>query len=162
MALLQVNNLRTYFGTPENPKKVVDDVSFTVEAGQTLGLVGESGCGKSLTALSVMQLLPAAARNAGGEVLFKGKDVLKLPPAARRYMRGRNISMIFQEPMTSLNPVLSVRTQLLEAVGKSIRHSRFLQAFPGCEWQKVHSPKGCRHSAPPRQSCPKLLSRPGA
>jgi peptide/nickel transport system ATP-binding protein len=121
MSLLQVNNLRTYFGTPESPKKVVDDVSFAIEAGQTLGLVGESGCGKSLTALSIMQLLPTAARNAGGQVLFKGKDVLKLPPASRRYMRGRNISMIFQEPMTSLNPVLSVRTQLLEAVGKSIR-----------------------------------------
>jgi peptide/nickel transport system ATP-binding protein len=121
MTLLQVNNLRTYFGTPESPKRVVDDVSFTIEAGQTLGLVGESGCGKSLTALSIMQLLPAAARNAGGEVLFKGTDVLKLPPASRRYMRGRSISMIFQEPMTSLNPVLSVRTQLLEAVGKSIR-----------------------------------------
>ncbi len=121
MMLMQVNNLRTYFGTPESPKKVVDNVSFAIEAGQTLGLVGESGCGKSVTALSVMQLLPTAARAAGGEVLFKGKDVLKLPPASRRYMRGRNISMIFQEPMTSLNPVLTVRTQLLEAIGKSIR-----------------------------------------
>ena len=121
MTLLQVNNLKTYFGSPESPRKVVDDVSFTIEAGQTLGLVGESGCGKSLTALSVMQLLPTAARAAGGEVFFKGKDLLKMPPASRRYMRGRHISMIFQEPMTSLNPVLSVRTQLLEAIGKSIR-----------------------------------------
>jgi len=121
MTLMQVKNLRTHFGSPENPKKVVDNVSFTIEAGQTLGLVGESGCGKSVTALSVMQLLPTAARVAGGEVLFKGKDVLKLPPAARRYMRGRHISMIFQEPMTSLNPVLSIRTQLMEAIGKSIR-----------------------------------------
>jgi len=123
MTLMQVNNLRTYFGTPESPRKVVDNVSFTIEAGQTLGLVGESGCGKSLTALSVMQLLPTAAMIAGGSILFKGKDVLKMPPASRRSMRGRHISMIFQEPMTSLNPVLSVRTQLLEAIRQSVRQA---------------------------------------
>jgi len=121
MMLMEVKNLKTYFGTPDAPRKVVDNVSFSIEAGQTLGLVGESGCGKSVTALSVIQLLPTAALNAGGEILFKGRDVLKMPPASRRFVRGRHISMIFQEPMTSLNPVLSVRTQLLEAIGKTVR-----------------------------------------
>ncbi len=121
MTLMEVNNLRTYFGTPQDPRRVVDDVSFAIEAGKTLGLVGESGCGKSVTALSVMQLLPTVALNAGGEVLFKGKDVLQMPPASRRYVRGKHISMIFQEPQTSLNPVLSVQTQLLEAISKSVR-----------------------------------------
>jgi len=121
MTLMEVKNLRTYFGVPPASRKVVDNVSFTIEAGQTLGLVGESGCGKSVTALSVMQLLPTAALNAGGEILFKGKDMLKMPPASRRFMRGKHISMIFQEPMTSLNPVLSVQTQLLEAIGKRVR-----------------------------------------
>ena len=121
--LMEVKNLRTYFGTPADPSRVVDDVSFSIEAGQTLGLVGESGCGKSITALSIMQLLPSVGFNAGGEVLFKGNDLLKIPPAERRFVRGKHISMIFQEPMTSLNPVLTVRTQLLEAIGKTVRQA---------------------------------------
>ncbi len=121
MTLMQVKNLKTYFGTLDAPRKVVDNVSLDIEAGQTLGLVGESGCGKSLTALSVMQLLPTVARVGGGQVLFKGQDILQMSPDERREIRGRHISMIFQEPMTSLNPVLSVQTQLLEAIPRSVR-----------------------------------------
>ena len=116
VALLEVKSLRTYFRTTESPRKVVDDISLSLDAGQTLGLVGESGCGKSLTALSIMHLIPRPGYIAGGAVLFKGRDLTTMDPIERRHMRGRNIAMIFQEPMTSLNPVLSVRTQLLEAV----------------------------------------------
>jgi peptide/nickel transport system ATP-binding protein len=116
MTLLEVNDLRTYFRTTGEPRKVVDGVSFSIDAAQTLGLVGESGCGKSLTALSILQLLPRGAHVAGGRMLFRGRDVLQMDSEQRRALRGRQVAMIFQEPMTSLNPVLSVRTQLLEAI----------------------------------------------
>jgi len=116
MTLLEVNDLQVYFDTGAAPSKVVDGISLTLDAGETLGLVGESGCGKSLTALSTMQLVPQPGYVAGGSITFDGRDVLSLAPDQRRAMRGRNIAMIFQEPMTSLNPVLSVRTQLCEAI----------------------------------------------
>ena len=119
MALLEINNLRTYFRTSAQPRKVVDDISLSLDAGRTLGLVGESGCGKSLTALSIMHLIPQPGYVAGGEILFNGLDMTTMDPVKRRHMRGRNIAMIFQEPMTSLNPVLTVRTQLAEAVRRS-------------------------------------------
>ncbi len=120
MALLEVRDLKTYFRTAGEPCRVVDGVSLTVESGETVGLVGESGCGKSLTALSVTQLIPAPGYVAGGSILLKGRDVVRLPGPEKRTVRGRHMAMIFQEPMTSLNPVLSIRTQLLEA----IRHGR--------------------------------------
>ena len=120
MALLEVRDLRTYFRTAGEPRRVVDGVSLEIAGGETLGLVGESGCGKSLTALSIMQLIPRPGYVAGGQILFKGRDVVRLPGPEKRSVRGRHIAMIFQEPMTCLNPVLSVRTQLLEA----IRHGR--------------------------------------
>jgi peptide/nickel transport system ATP-binding protein len=116
MALLDVEQLKMYFDTGDAPSKVVDGVSLSLNPGETLGLVGESGSGKSLTALSLMQLLPKPGYVAGGSISFDGNDVLALAPDQRRAMRGRNMSMIFQEPMTSLNPVLSVRTQLVEAI----------------------------------------------
>ncbi len=116
MALLEIDNLQMYFDTGSAPSRVVDGVSLTLDAGETLGLVGESGSGKSLTALSIMQLIPQPGYIAGGSVVFDGRDVLSLAPEQRRAMRGRNVAMIFQEPMTSLNPVLSVRTQLCEAI----------------------------------------------
>jgi peptide/nickel transport system ATP-binding protein len=116
MALLEVENLQTFFDTGAAPSKVVDGVSLTLDVEETLGLVGESGCGKSLTALSALQLVPQPGYIAGGSITFDGRDVLSLAPDQRRAMRGRNIAMIFQEPMTSLNPVLSVRTQLCEAI----------------------------------------------
>jgi len=119
VALLEINNLQTYFRTSGQPRKVVDDISLSLDSGRTLGLVGESGCGKSLTALSIMHLIPRPGYVAGGEILFNGLDMTTMDPVKRRSMRGRNIAMIFQEPMTSLNPVLTVRTQLAEAVRRS-------------------------------------------
>ena len=95
----------------------MDDVSFTIEAGETLGLVGESGCGKSVTATSIMRLVPIPpGRIAGGEILFEGVDILKLPASEMRKVRGNKISMIFQEPMTSLNPVFTVGDQVAEVI----------------------------------------------
>ena len=119
MVLLEVKSLKTYFRTTAQPSRVVDGVSLSLDSGRTLGLVGESGCGKSLTALSIMHLVPRPGYIAGGSVLFKGRDLTTMDPRERRGLRGRNIAMIFQEPMTSLNPVLSVQTQLLEAVRRS-------------------------------------------
>ena len=116
MTLLELRDLRTYFRTAGRPREVVDGVSLAIASGETLGLVGESGCGKSLTALSIMQLIPRPGYVAGGEILFKGRDVVRMPGPQKRNIRGRHMAMIFQEPMTSLNPVLSVRTQLLEAI----------------------------------------------
>ena len=113
--VLEIEDLRTYFDTEGGTVKAVDGVSYTVEAGETLGLVGESGCGKSVTALSVMRLIPMPpGRIVSGRVLFKDQDLLKLSLDDMRHIRGREIGMIFQEPMTSLNPVLSIGRQLTE------------------------------------------------
>jgi peptide/nickel transport system ATP-binding protein len=115
--LLRVRNLRTYFFTVDGITRAVDDVSFDVLAGETVGIVGESGCGKSVTALSVMRLLPERlARIAGGSVSFEGTDLLTLDEQEMRRIRGNRIAMIFQEPMTSLNPVLTIGHQIAEAV----------------------------------------------
>jgi peptide/nickel transport system ATP-binding protein len=115
--LLEVDNLRTYFDTLSGTVRSVDGLSYTVNAGQTLGVVGESGCGKSVTALSIMQLIPRPpGRFAGGEIRYRGTDLLKLSEREMRQIRGNRISMIFQEPMTSLNPVLTVGRQIAETV----------------------------------------------
>ena len=115
MSLLEVKNLSTYFDTEPGLIKAVDDVSFTIESGEILGLVGESGCGKSVTALSVMGLVPSPpGRIVNGEVRLDGVDLLALSDAELRQIRGRRIAMIFQEPMTSLNPVLTIERQLTE------------------------------------------------
>ncbi|MEX0762814.1 MAG: ABC transporter ATP-binding protein [Dehalococcoidia bacterium] len=115
--LLDVRNLKTHFFTAGGVIKAVDDVSFTVEAGETLGLVGESGCGKSVTALSLMRLVPdPPGRIVGGEVLFDGQDLLRASDTQMRQVRGGRIGMIFQEPMTSLNPVLTIGRQLTESL----------------------------------------------
>ncbi|HEX9878712.1 MAG TPA: ABC transporter ATP-binding protein [Candidatus Binatia bacterium] len=115
--LLQVKNLRTSFFTPEGEVRAVDDVSFEVDEGKTLGLVGESGCGKSVTSLSIMRLVPSPpGRIVGGQVLFGGRDLLKLDKEQMRRVRGNDISMVFQEPMTSLNPVFTVGDQIMEAI----------------------------------------------
>ena len=120
MALLEVRHLRTSFTTDAGTFNAVDDVSFSLEPGRTLGLVGESGCGKSVTALSVMGLIAApAGRIASGEILFEGTDLTKLAPAAMRDVRGNRISMIFQEPMTSLNPAFTIGVQISEGI---LRH----------------------------------------
>lgn len=115
MALLELRDLHTYFTTRKGIVKAVNGVSYSVEAGRTLGVVGESGSGKSVAALSILQLLDGNGYIAGGEILFEGKDLTKLPAKEMYDIRGNAISMIFQEPMTSLNPVFSVKKQLSEA-----------------------------------------------
>ncbi len=115
--LLQIENLGTQFFTSAGVVRAVDDVSYDVEEGETLGLVGESGCGKSVSALSILRLIPwPPGRIVGGSVRFMGQDLLKLSDEEIRHVRGRQISMVFQEPMTSLNPVLSIGRQLTETV----------------------------------------------
>ncbi len=115
--ILEVKNLRTTFKTEEGEINAVDDVSFDVYKGKTLGIVGESGCGKSVTSLSIMRLVPnPPGRISGGQILYKGRDLLRLPIAEMRDIRGNEISMIFQEPMTSLNPVFTVGNQICEAI----------------------------------------------
>jgi peptide/nickel transport system ATP-binding protein len=116
MALLGVKNLRTYFYNREETAKAVDGVSFEVNAGETLCIVGESGCGKSVTALSILRLIAEPGKIVGGEIIFKGKDLLALPDEAMRKIRGDEISMIFQEPMTSLNPVFTCGDQIRETI----------------------------------------------
>ena len=116
-ALLEVRGLRTQFTTQAGVVRAVDGVSWDVQTGETVALVGESGCGKSVSALSVMRLVAApAGRIVDGQILFKGRDLLALSEEEMRRIRGREIGMIFQEPMTSLNPVLSVGRQLTETV----------------------------------------------
>src|SRR5471032_3458361 len=100
-ALLSVEHLTTVFETPDGPVAAVDDVSFEIRAGETLGLVGESGSGKSVTALSIMRLVQPPGRIAGGRMLFKGRDLLALDEGSMRAVRGAEISLIFQEPMTA-------------------------------------------------------------
>ena len=113
--LLQVKDLRTYFFTRDGVVKAVDGISYDMEEGEILGLVGESGCGKSISALSLLQLIPSPpGKIIGGEVLFQGRDLLKLNKDEIRKIRGNEIAMIFQEPMTSLNPVLTIGRQLSE------------------------------------------------
>jgi oligopeptide/dipeptide ABC transporter ATP-binding protein len=115
--LLEVRDLRTYFDSDQGPIKAVDGVSWTVRRGETLALVGESGCGKSVTALSIMRLIPQPpGRFASGQIALEGRDLLKLPEPEMRQVRGNRIAMIFQEPMTSLNPVFTIGNQIVEAI----------------------------------------------
>jgi peptide/nickel transport system ATP-binding protein len=116
MALLEVQDLKTSFQTDDGVVKAVDGVTFSIEKGKTLGIVGESGCGKSVTCLTIMGLNPARRTSSSGKALFKGEDLLAMPPKRLRDLRGNEISMIFQDPMTSLNPVHSIGRQLVEAV----------------------------------------------
>ena len=116
-ALLEVADLRTHFFSEDGITRAVDGVSFTVAPGETVGIVGESGCGKSVTALSIMRLLPRrGGRVVGGAIRFEGRDLLGLGEAEMRQVRGNQIAMIFQEPMTSLNPVHTIGEQIAEAV----------------------------------------------
>lgn len=113
--LLEVRDLRTQFFTQDGVVKAVDGVSFHLMPGETLGVVGESGCGKSITALSIMRLIPTPpGKIVSGQILFEGEDILKMSDAEVRSIRGRKIAMIFQDPMTSLNPVLTINRQISE------------------------------------------------
>ena len=115
--LLEINNLKTHFFTHEGTVKAVDGVSFKINQGETLGIVGESGSGKSVTALSVMKLIPyPPGKIVNGEIYFEGKDLLKLNDKEIRKIRGKKISMIFQEPMTSLDPVFTIGHEIGEAI----------------------------------------------
>lgn len=114
--LLEVKNLVTEFRTDEGVVRAVDDVSFEVPRGGTVGLVGESGCGKSVTSLSILRLIQKPGRITGGRILFEGRDLLALPESEMRKLRGGAISMIFQEPMSSLNPVYTVGEQISESI----------------------------------------------
>ncbi len=115
--IMEIKNLKTSFFSDEGEIKAVDDISFDLYKGKTLGIVGESGCGKSVTSLSIMRLIPhPAGQIMGGSILYKDEDLLLLPPAAMRSIRGNEISMIFQEPMTSLNPVFTIGNQICEAI----------------------------------------------
>jgi peptide/nickel transport system ATP-binding protein len=116
MALLEVENLQTHFRTPDGVNRAVDGVSFEVAEGETLAVVGESGCGKSVTASSILRLIPEPPGKLAGAIRFLGTDLLKLDERAMRKIRGNDISMIFQEPMTSLNPVLNIGRQLGETL----------------------------------------------
>ena len=115
--LLEVRDLRTHFFTEDGVVKAVDGISYNLDEGEILGIVGESGCGKSVSALSIMRLIAnPPGRTVGGEVLFEGEDLLKLDDAEMRRIRGNRIAMVFQEPMTSLNPVLTIGRQITEAL----------------------------------------------
>ena len=125
-ALLEVRDLRTRFRTDEGDFFAVDGVSFTVEAGKTLGVVGESGCGKSVTSLSIMGLVPSpSGRIAGGSIRFEGHELVGAPAQAMRDLRGNGIAMIFQEPMSSLNPVFTIGEQIVEGL---LRHRSITRA----------------------------------
>jgi oligopeptide transport system ATP-binding protein len=115
--LLEVEGLRTVFASPRGTVVAVNGVSFDIEAGETVGMVGESGCGKSVTALSLMRLVPEPpGKIVEGSVRFNGQDILKMGPAAVRRLRGKDISMIFQDPLTSLNPVMRIERQMTEGI----------------------------------------------
>ncbi|TGU44562.1 ABC transporter ATP-binding protein, partial [bacterium M00.F.Ca.ET.152.01.1.1] len=123
--LLDVRDLETHFYGEESVTRALGGISFQVKKGETLGVVGESGCGKSVTALSILRLLPKlSARTVGGEVRFHGRDLLDLSDREMRQIRGDQIAMIFQEPMTSLNPVYTVGHQIAEAVQIHTKASR--------------------------------------
>ena len=118
-ALLEVKDLKTYFLTEAGVSRAVDSVSFKIFEKQVLGIVGESGCGKSVTALSILRLVPPPGLIAGGQISFRGKDLLSIHENEMETIRGNEISMIFQEPMTSLNPVFRIADQIAEVL---LRH----------------------------------------
>src|SRR6476660_2402052 len=123
--LLEVKNLRTYFDSEDGVVKAVDGISFELKRGQTLGIVGESGSGKSVTNLSIIRLIPSPpGKIASGQVLFNGNDLLLLSNEAIRKIRGRRIAMIFQDPMTSLNPFMKISKQLMEMTRLHLGHTK--------------------------------------
>ena len=146
MALLEVSDLQTHFFTRAGVVRAVDGISFSVETGKTLGIVGESGCGKSVTALSIMGLIPRPpARIVGGSVQFDGRDLTTLSARQLEDIRGRQISMIFQDPMTSLNPTLSIGTQITETLRRHFDISKEQARKRAVELlEEVHIPDAAR------------------
>ncbi len=142
--LLEVRHLTVEFGPPGSARPAVNDVSFQIMPGETLGLVGESGSGKSMTAFSILRLVPPGGRITAGEVLFEGRDLLRLPESEMRAVRGAGISLIFQEPMTALNPVMRVGDQIAEALFVH-GHARKAAAAQAVElMEAVHIPDAAR------------------
>ena len=139
-ALLQVEGLRTEFPGAGRPFAAVDGVDIAVDRGRTLGIVGESGCGKSMLSLSVMRLVPPPGRIAAGRIVFDGQNLLDIPAAGMRSLRGRRIAMIFQEPMTSLNPAYTVGDQIMEAMQAHDRPARNLRARAAAALDRVRIP----------------------
>ena len=143
--VMEVNDLHTYFFNRRGVTKAVDGVSFSIHEGETLGIVGESGCGKTMTALSLLRLIPKpAARIVSGEILLDGQDLVSLSDSEMREVRGRKISMILQDPQTSLNPVFTIGNQLIEALGargKRGRKEMVSQAMEGLRNVKVAAPE---------------------
>jgi len=155
MSLLEVRNLKTYFATGRGEARSVDDVSFTLEQGETLSLVGESGCGKSVTALSILRLVAPPGRITAGEILFEGRDLLKLSEAEMRAIRGDEIAMIFQDPMTSLNPVYTVGEQIAEVIRlhrKVSKKEAWNQAIEGMKDVAIPAPEVRAKSYPHEMS----------
>ena len=155
MSLLEVRNLKTFFSTRRGEVRSVDDISFTLEQGETLSLVGESGCGKSVTALSIMRLVAPPGRIVGGDVIFEGRDLLKLSEAEMRAIRGDDIAMIFQDPMTSLNPVYTVGDQIAEAVRlhrKVSKKEAWNQTIEGMRDVAIPAPEARARSYPHEMS----------
>jgi peptide/nickel transport system ATP-binding protein len=124
VALLEVDQLQTHFGTPDGIVRAVEGLSFSIDAGETVAIVGESGCGKSVTSMSILRLIAEPPGRIAGEIRFQGRNLLKVSDAEMRQLRGNDISMIFQEPMTSLNPVLNVGRQ----IGETLRLHQGLSA----------------------------------
>jgi peptide/nickel transport system ATP-binding protein len=156
MRLLEVSGLKTYFAAEGGELRAVDGVSFELEAGRTLGIVGESGCGKSVTALSIMGLVPRPpGRIAGGEIRFEGEELLSAAPQRMRELRGDRMAMIFQEPMSSLNPAFSIGEQIGEAllnhrkIGRTEAKKRVIELL---EQVRIPSPASRYHDYPHRLS----------
>jgi peptide/nickel transport system ATP-binding protein len=141
--MLEVSHLTTVFDLASGPATAVDDVSFEIRPGETLGLVGESGSGKSVTAFSIMRLVQPPGRIAGGRLLFKGRDLLALSESEMRKVRGAEIALIFQEPMTALNPVFTIGDQIAEALlvhGRATRRDAKAQAIGLLEAVRISNP----------------------
>jgi oligopeptide transport system ATP-binding protein len=145
MALLEVRDLHTYFKTRAGEVRAVDGVSFDVEAGEMLGIVGESGCGKSVTVLSIMGLIQPPGRVVGGSAVFQGRDLTKLKGKEQEDIRGRDIGMIFQDPMTSLNPTLTIGTQITETLRRHLDMNKKQARKRAVELlEEVHIPNAAR------------------
>ena len=154
--ILQVNDLHTYFFNRRGVTKAVDGITFTLRQGETLGIVGESGCGKTMTALSLLGLVPKpAARIVSGEIILDGEDLAKKSDEEMRKIRGRKISMILQDPQTSLNPVFSIGNQVIEALGiseKTNRKSMFNRAVESLRSVRVAAPESRMSDYPHQMS----------
>ena len=154
--ILQVNDLHTYFFNRRGVTKAVDGITFTLRQGETLGIVGESGCGKTMTALSLLGLVPRpAARIVSGEIILDGEDLTKKSEEEMRKIRGRKISMILQDPQTSLNPVFSIGNQVIEALGineKTNRKSMFNRAVESLRSVRVAAPESRMSDYPHQMS----------